>query len=403
MAVQSKFYQDFSNHINSYEKPTNGSEYFDYYNNFNPELELRNYLASIGQRMGNLDSTTIESMRNALVQEKNSRKTLYDTWYNSEEQKVARERAAGLNPDLVGISDASTSSTESAEQVMSPSRDVYDKVQLGADMTNQLLNSAMNIMGAVQNFKGNSLSNDLKAVDLQSAIYDFAFNRGQNTFTYDDIDYDVSWREELPKFMARQSPVFRKNQDLVYQAIRDAFWDPKSASSKLDQKLGEKLSRSKFKALSDYLDGGENSDFILQIYKATQEADKAVSTYKGKLYQKLSPDDAAAAVNWSNNYQGNYYMNADPISAAEAFNEANKYGVSFKEQQKTELDWLTTFTDSIDKQIKEAQAKGKDNLAAALAALAMFAKGMIQNGKFPQLPSMSFGGTKNIILPQSNE
>lgn len=395
-------YQGVKDYVNSYQKPSNGSEYFDYYNNYNPEAEMRNYVASVGERFGSLNASQIESLRNTFAQEKAARKNLYDTWYNSEEQKVARERAAGLNPDLVGISDASTSSTESAEQVMSPSRDVYDKVQLGADMTNQLLNAAMNIMGAVQNFKGNSLSNDLKAVNLESAIFDYAYNSASKQLNYFDPmgedSFDaIEFSKSLPDRIAK------KNFYSVFQGVSAAKNNPAAAAKFKHDRVQSLMEDARFNALGKYLDSSENETFILEIYKATQEADKAVSSYKGKLYQKLSPDDAAAAVNWSNNYQGNYYMNADPISAAEAFNEANKYGVSFKDQQKTELDWLTTFTDSIDKQIKEAQSKGKDNLAAALAALAMFAKGMIQNGKFPQLPSMSFGGTKNIILPHSNE
>ncbi len=397
-----KLYQESVDYINSYQRPSNGSDLFDYYTSYNPDLELRKFLQEKGIALGDMGASLQESLRNSFVQEKTTRKELYDQWYNSEEQKVARERAAGLNPDLVGISDASSSSTQDSERNMAAGNDIYDSIQLGADMTNQLLNTAMNIMGAVQNFKGNSLSNDLKAVNLESAIFDYAFNSASKQLNYfDPLGEDsfdaMEFSKSLPKRLGN------KHFYSAFQGVSAAKNNPAAASKYKHDRVQSLMEDARFNALGKYLDSAENETFILEIYKATQEADKAVSSYKGKLYQKLSPEDAAAAVNWSNNYQGNYYMNADPITAAEAFNEANRYGVSFKDQQKTELAWLTTFTDSIDKQIKKAQSKGDDTLAAALAALAMFAKGMIQNGKFPQLPSMSFGGTKNIILPQSNE
>lgn len=260
-------YQGVKDYVNSYVKPTNGSEYFDYYNNYNPEAEMRNYVASIGERFGSLNASQIESLRNTFVQEKAARKNLYDTWYNSEEQKVARERAAGLNPDLVGISDASTSSTESAEQVMSPSRDVYDKVQLGADLTNQIINSAMSIMGAIQSFQGNSLSNDLKSLNIESALYDLSQNMA-DTYGFEYFNPKGTSQSVYFNFLgSKRSEKFR--EALSYLSDRYGH-TPKLVSQKFDDQFKAEQSRSRYNALAPYMESEQNAQFLYDIYVASQ-------------------------------------------------------------------------------------------------------------------------------------
>lgn len=380
-----KLYQESVDYINSYQRPSNGSDLFDYYTSYNPDLDLRKFLQEKGIAFGDIGASLQESLRNSFVQEKTTRKELYDQWYNSEEQKVARERAAGLNPDLVGISDASSSSTQDSERNMAAGNDIYDSIQLGADLTNQIINSAMSIMGAIQSFQGNSLSNDLKSLNIESALYDLSQNMA-DTYGFEYFNPQGSSRTVYFDFLgSKRSEKYRDT--LSYLARRYAN-TPKVVSQKFDDQFKAAQYKTRYNALAPYMQSEQNAQFLYDIYVASQQADRYVAFNKRNYAKEFDSGLQASSENFKNSYFNAYYATADPELAAQAFNGSNQYAVDFNLNNAIQQAWVKTFCDQLDKQIKQARKNGNDVLAAALAALAMKTRASL-NQPFPSLAKVA--------------
>lgn len=92
----------------------------------------------------------------------------YDEWYNSPEQQAIRDREAGLNPDLVGLSGSGTEQTPvgGADPLANvPSNgDIFSQIASGAS---SLFSAATSLAGLPVQFKQSSLlSNQLKGQQL---------------------------------------------------------------------------------------------------------------------------------------------------------------------------------------------------------------------------------------------
>ena len=92
----------------------------------------------------------------------------YDEWYNSPEQQAIRDREAGLNPDLLGLSGSETGPTPvggSDPLVNVPSNgDIFSQIASGAS---SLFTAATSLAGLPVQFKQSSLlSNQLKGQQL---------------------------------------------------------------------------------------------------------------------------------------------------------------------------------------------------------------------------------------------
>ena len=357
----------------------------DYKTTDNTELELRKLVEEKGVALGDMGASLQESLRNSFVQEKTTRKELFDQWYNSEEQKVARERQAGLNPDLVGISDASSSSTQDSERNMAAGNDIYDSIQLGADLTNQIINSAMSIMGAIQSFQGNSLSNDLKSLNIESALYDLSQNMAE-TYGFDYFNPKGTSRSVYFNFLgSKRSEKFR--DALSY--LSDRYGQtPKLVSQKFSDQFKADQFRSRYNALAPYMESEQNAQFLYDIYVASQQADRYVAFNKRNYAKEFNSGLQASAENFKNSYFNAYYATADPELAAQAFNGSNQYAVDFNKNNAIQQAWVKAFCEQLDKQIKEARKNGNDVLAAALAALAMKTRASL-NQPFPSLAKIA--------------
>lgn len=117
----------------------------------NPELILN------AERYANdaLGRKYYESDLAALRNYKNQQEAAYLDWYNSPEQQAARQREAGLNPDLVGLEGESGVQTESSTS--SPLDNVMSDEQIKAqEIQNSLnvLNGIGSVIGSISSVAG---------------------------------------------------------------------------------------------------------------------------------------------------------------------------------------------------------------------------------------------------------
>lgn len=96
--------------------------------------------------------------------------------YNSEHEKIKRMRAAGLNPDLVGLESASTASEPNMPSGTPP--DNGDMTVFGAvrDSANLFLSSVHEALGVAENIaglRGQYISNDLLSLESRESFDDY--------------------------------------------------------------------------------------------------------------------------------------------------------------------------------------------------------------------------------------
>lgn len=99
--------------------------------------------------------------------------------YNSEAAKVARMKAAGLNPDLQGLGDASQASEFSEPENSPESNDGSEglrAVQTAASLVFSGLDMATGLFTTLSKLKGLNIANSSSELSLTSSMRDFALN-----------------------------------------------------------------------------------------------------------------------------------------------------------------------------------------------------------------------------------
>lgn len=103
-------------------------------------------------------------------------KYLFELQYNSESSKVQRMRAAGLNPDLVGLDSASEASGNSFAQPVNESQmnDPAQELQQVSSLCVSVIGGVVNFGKAFQSMKASSLALDSAEMSLNDDIMAFA-------------------------------------------------------------------------------------------------------------------------------------------------------------------------------------------------------------------------------------
>lgn len=105
----------------------------------------------------------------------------YQNLYNSPSAKAQRMREAGLNPDLLGISDVSDSSglsglTGSASVTPDTYVDPVSRVSTILSTSSDVLNSALDTFSKIQGIRGQSIDSDLSRLNLNSELRNSALD-----------------------------------------------------------------------------------------------------------------------------------------------------------------------------------------------------------------------------------
>lgn len=126
------------------DSPYNDVDYADYGDNISRETQANQVNANIANKQ----------YRNNMLLAK------YQEWYNSEGQKAARMRQAGLNPDLQGIGEASESVTpqEVEKESFVPGNSKLEKLQVAETLGGMIMSAVQGAFGLVQNIQGVELS-----------------------------------------------------------------------------------------------------------------------------------------------------------------------------------------------------------------------------------------------------
>ena len=121
----------------------------------------------------------------------------YQNEYNSPTAKAERMRAAGLNPDLVGIDGVSDSSGLSGvSSPMSVPQSGTDSAQFWLSNSQNILSSAMQFAQQMESMRSTSLDNDIKNINyvkaLQSLKDDSTASSMFGSFVNPDEIFDLS-------------------------------------------------------------------------------------------------------------------------------------------------------------------------------------------------------------------
>lgn len=191
--------------------------------------------------------------------------------YNSESAKVARMKAAGLNPDLQGLGDASSASEmtepetspESAAESSSALDSVGKFISLGAGFTESLLKIGNMFLSLEQQ----GLLNEGLATDNASALVDLVNGTGS---TFDMPDLDLSPIEE--------------GQEGVEGVILDASTKISGRNQELANALyGFPRSRRALRAKSDFLASMNRRNGTLSAFNQHLVGELTKATLSGDL------------------------------------------------------------------------------------------------------------------------
>lgn len=237
--------------------------------------------------------------------------------YNSEKEKADRMRAAGLNPDLQGLGQASEA-TESTE--LDPVD--FSGLTTGADIAGSALNAvstALSLFSGIQSLKANGIDIAAKELDLAQGSDSQIFNLLRTAFSKDMFDSytkgrnDWSFQDTLPVLKSHLKKIGVRSsraQKLVLQKWADLF----------GSYTGDILN---YKSMKDYIDAqdsyasgasswyrknGMNStdDDIIPALRDFNEmlhsVDVAYGNFSRKYYSLLDAGKKAAAENAANEF-----------------------------------------------------------------------------------------------------
>lgn len=273
----------------------------------------------------------------------------YDEWYNSPEQQNIRDRAAGLNTDILGLSGSETAQTpvggadplanvpSTGEQFTNIASGITSLVSGVASMASlpsafanfKLLNSQVHAQ-ELQNLKdfeslaGGEISSRLSdsistALDSGDAAFDIA------SWFADEKNFEGIFESYSPNDNHRYRSSFANVRKRMQQNLGRAYEQGKVTNE----------NKSSFAAMA--ADPRYSSDFLIQVaatkpyMEAQLKAEKAIADYQAYLnewnlkYQEgLNVDTAVDVANSRNEYDSEYYAALDAEKSARYQNLMNE-------------------------------------------------------------------------------
>lgn len=273
---------------------------------------LQNLASALGFR------TNADSMREQMVmqaQEYDSAisQKLQDEMYNTPSEMASRMRQAGLNPDILGIGDASAASP-SPEDTSVPNLPQGDEIN-PSDAFNAVANivssSLLNFVGIskqMQELKSISLANEKQQFDVFKSRFDFALS------AYDSLrDYNGSY--ELPSTLTKYlSRGMNKRQASAFASSVSDFYSSITKDKSVSSDIADIASSNRKYVEDSSLPGMDDSlqvavDSLRFLNSKRREFDlslaesqKEKSDFEKEYYNTLNGEEKARAENFQNSY-----------------------------------------------------------------------------------------------------
>lgn len=319
---------------------------------FNPksfeDLAFGNAFSQAGYSNGIYkNSKTEDLLENELNYLNQIQLKAYDQWYNSEENKVARLRSAGLNPDLMGLEQASESSP--LQQTPSPEGINVKNQEIASARMNSFLTQIPQVLlagvGFVNNMKTSkslSLQNDFQGLINEGQYldnynkYHSHLSRYVGTMKDEDfnnllLDKNVGPVVLAPadfggfsdKGMSNLQNVFDSMKESDLKKIRNDYKAQQARSFNIATQL---MSDPYFK---DNQVGFTNHE-LKKIYQIAQQADKAKNQFVRDFYN-----------NRDGQLEGEATTNISNVNSSLATNKANAMAGIMKVNEliSEEIEW----------------------------------------------------------------
>lgn len=254
----------------------------------------------------------------------------YQNQYNSPTAKAERMRAAGLNPDLLGIDGVSDSSGLSGVcSPMSTPTTGIDTADFWLSNSQNILTSAMQFAQQMQSMRASALDNDIKNLDyvkaLQSLKDDVSssslFGKFLNPYEEFSSSLFTSGLSKRNRKRFNKSFITSDSFSRYNKRINDYASSAISAGESLA--LGNLRGNGSFDP-ADMASGYKDvAEFLEQVQKYSASADAYQEKYRSDYYENSS-GSLDASIDAENN-QINLDTNRDNYSSSKGNKEIDKY------------------------------------------------------------------------------
>lgn len=239
---------------------------------------------------------------------------IFELNYNSESAKAQRMRAAGFNPDLLGINGASTAPTRDIN-TQEPVQDVTtadpaQEISQVATIVGGAFSTALSLAQGIQSVKGAKLVNDAQEIsNLDKIVQQTASFLGNEPTFVEWLHSDASnpKHEDFSSYIfpAKYGAQLFPNGRLGKQYANIAGYISDWFSTKA---VGVNANNDFITAMSKYAGYGADNDAII---KTIGVLNSALNDFDKSRYRRGVKENA---------YYSNYFGTADGTKAGEAFN-----------------------------------------------------------------------------------
>ena len=382
-------------------------KYSEVQNPYRAQLENNSYQQSWWDKVGNWigfntkeDSYRLELERLAKEWDANAQMQNVTDAYNSESSQAARQRAAGINPDLNGVDSGSASSsppssTDSAGlapiEQMTTFQEVEPVLSTVSGIVRTALGDVSGLLGMFQDLRARSLSNDASLLNNITSAYDFGFSTSEKSKKFEDVLKEIEGKTDLSDYdLVDGSYVHKKTGELLipdsvvegafddyvdrfgmrnnrqmkryYKSFRNGFMDflNGQVGQLKARQTGNELTTAKETGAKQSVIGltGDLNLFLKPIAPTLQnaylwgvEADSYSLKVQSEYYKAVSGFHRAVAENKSNQYKGTLYGTLDASKQAEVVNTTNEI-----QKQQNEF-YLKNDLPSINARIEKLRAE----------------------------------------------
>lgn len=228
----------------------------------------------------------------------------YQNEYNSATNVAARQRAAGLNPDLLGLqgSDSAGLSGLAGSMPVEPDTNPLDRAQFWLSNVQNVLQSAFQVTSNLQDLRSKSLDNDMKNLDYMTQLQDLKDNVSSELYLSNLLNPDLRDSEEDTSSILRvlSSPLSKRNKR-KFNKLFPRIEAQSKANKRFSDYLSSALDAGHSQAINNAYSGGK-SDFgdVSEISKTYQH----IAEFQQKMEGFISESDM-----YESEYNRDYWQN----------------------------------------------------------------------------------------------
>lgn len=315
--------------------------------------------------------------------------------YNSPAEQAIRERAAGLNPDLVGVSGEPGSSFDNQQTPpdVSASADALNTVRSFADGIMNIFTTSLGIANSIQGVVRNKIDNNIARLNLNNGINEYArsvfpYLIPETTQVGEDGSTPTGHFSQLADIFMNGMP---KSIRPAFDRSVKAFWHSAPGNAEAYKAWSERIKSRKNYELESHTYYDVDSDEVLSVI-SDELAKLNEDIIKGS-YQSEKASQGASIAQSQND--ATYYNSLDSGLQAETENATNEFN-------KVNLDMNKILNESIGRMIDKLEENRKEKgiggglSSIALALLSCFRLMVTTQG----LPSVS---RSSAVTPNSSK